>query len=595
MTRIARHGVTPLLAVVLLLALAAGAGAAAPAGNRGRGPASAATTATATGTVNPGGVATTWYVEYGTSTSYGSKTASAGAGSGTANSAVSVALTGLAQGTTYHYRVVATSASGTSRGSDGLFKTLAAPGAVTGSASSISVSAATLNGTVDPNASETKWWFEYGTSTAYGSKTAVKSAGSGTGPTNVSAGISGLQKGRTYHYRLVATSDGGTTNGADASFLTSSAPSVVTGQASSIAPTTARLNGAVSPNGLATTWHFDYGTSTSYGSKTSSHSAGSGTSAQNESIGISGLKVSTTYHFRLVASNFAGTTIGSDRTFSTSLAPGTVTGAALNVSASSATIAGTVDPRGRTTTWWFQYGTTASYGGQTATKNAGSKAGAQNVSAGLTGLKNGTTYHYRLVAKSDAGTTYGSDLTFATRGVTIAVGGREVVYGGRVTLSGQVPTSAAGDQVTVFAQAYGHGSPASIATVLTGPGGVWSYIARPRIGTAYQAGWQGGTSTPVSVGVHPAISLTRTRSGKLATHVSAATSFRGRVVQLQRRTSAGKWMTIRRGRLLRTSSVAFKLSVLPRGRSVVRVVMSVNQAGAGYLGGKSHQLAVTRR
>jgi hypothetical protein len=41
--------------------------------------------------------------------------------------------------------------------------------------------------------------------------------------------------------------------------------------------------------------------------------------------------------------------------------------------------------------------------------------------------------------------------------------------------------------------------------------------------------------------------------------------------------------------------VAFKLSVLPRGRSVVRVVMSVNQAGAGYLGGKSRQLTVTRR
>ncbi len=182
MARLTRHGVTLLLAVVALLAAAAGASAAAPTAITGPVTAVGATTATATGTVNPGGVATTWYVEYGTSTSYGSKTASASAGSGTANSAVSVALTGLAAGTTYHYRVVATSSSGTSRGSDGLFKTLAAPGAVTGSASSISVSGATLNGTVDPNASETTWWFEYGTSTSYGSKTAVKSAGSGTGP-----------------------------------------------------------------------------------------------------------------------------------------------------------------------------------------------------------------------------------------------------------------------------------------------------------------------------------------------------------------------------------------------------------------------------
>ena len=48
-------------------------------------------------------------------------------------------------------------------------------------------------------------------------------------------------------------------------------------------------------------------------------------------------------------------------------------------------------------------------------------------------------YHYRLVAKSDAGTTHGADLTFSTCGVTIAAAAREVIFGGRVTLSGVVP------------------------------------------------------------------------------------------------------------------------------------------------------------
>ena len=203
-TRRTRHGVTLLLTVVALLAAAAGASAAAPTAITGPVTAVGATTATATGTVNPGGVATTWYVEYGTSTSYGSQTASASAGSGTANSAVSVvARRASRQGTTYHYRVVATSTPGTSRGSDGLFTTLAAPGAVTGSASSIAVSSATLNGTVDPNASATTWWFEYGTSTSYGSKTTVKSAGSGNGPDErLEPRSRGLQKGRTYHFRL---------------------------------------------------------------------------------------------------------------------------------------------------------------------------------------------------------------------------------------------------------------------------------------------------------------------------------------------------------------------------------------------------------
>ena len=152
-----RHGVSLLLAAVVFLATGVGARAAAPTAITGPVTAVGATTATVTGTVNPGGVATTWYVEYGTSTSYGSKTASSSAGSGTANVAVSAPLAGLTEGATYHYRVVATSTAGTSHGSDGLFTTLAAPGAVTGSASGISVSSATLNGSVDPNASATTW------------------------------------------------------------------------------------------------------------------------------------------------------------------------------------------------------------------------------------------------------------------------------------------------------------------------------------------------------------------------------------------------------------------------------------------------------
>ena len=117
MARRTRRGGSLLLTVVVaLLATAAGASAAAPTAITGPVTAVGAATATVTGTVNPGGVSTTWYVEYGTTTSYGSKTTSASAGSGTANAAVSAPLAGLAQGTTYHYRVVATSTAGTSRG-----------------------------------------------------------------------------------------------------------------------------------------------------------------------------------------------------------------------------------------------------------------------------------------------------------------------------------------------------------------------------------------------------------------------------------------------------------------------------------------------
>lgn len=577
-----------------MTAVAAGAATeAAPTAITGPVTAIGPTTATVAGTVNPGGVATTWYVEYGTSTSYGSRSTSESAGSGTSDKTVSGSLTGLNPGTTYHYRVVATSTAGTGRGADGIFTTPAPPGVVTGTATGVTPSAATLHGSVDPNGRATSYYFEYGTSTGYGSRTSTQKAGSGSNSVAVSASVSGLQSGRTYHFRLVANSDGGTTNGGDAAFTTTGAPTASTSAASSITPTSAKLNGTVSANGLATTWWFEYGTTTAYGSKTPSRSAGSGTSAQKEAGTITRLKAATVYHFRIVASNSGGTTRGADRTFSTSLPPGVQTGAAQSVGPSSATLTGSVDPRGRSTTWWFQYGTSTSYGKQTPTQSAGSKAGARGVSAALQGLVASTVYHFRLVAKSDAGTAVGPDATFQTAGVTLAVRARSLVFGRTILLSGAVPTREANAPVTIYALPYGQSSAHSIAVVLTRADGTWSYLAKPTIGTAYQAGWGGGTTAPLGIGVHPSVKLARTPRGAFLTHITAAHGFARRVVQLQRRTAAGRWITIKRVRLGVRSRAEFK-AVLPRGRSVVRVAISVNQAGAGYLGGASRAIVVRR-
>jgi hypothetical protein len=568
-----------------------GAAAAAPSVTTGPTTTVGATTATVTGTVNPGGKTTTWWVEYGTSTAYGSKTSSTGAGSGTASAGVSGNLSGLKAGTTYHYRFVASNADGTSQGSDAVFTTLTPPDAVTGAASGVTASSATLNGTVDPNGRATTFYFEYGSTTGYGTKTAVKSAGSTTNAQPVSAGISGLQAGHTYHFRLVATSDAGTSTGKDASFTTSAAPVVATGDASSITPTTAALNGTVTPNGLSTTWWFEYGTTTRYGSKTSSQSAGSGASARSVGATARSLRAATTYHYRLVAQNSSGRTAGEDRTFATVGPPSAQTGAPQAVAADSATLTGSVDTHGRSTTWWFDYGTTTSYGKSTASRSAGSKAGVQTVSAPLTGLVAATTYHYRLVARSDAGTTRGADTTFTTSGVTLTTLARDVVYGGRVRLTGVVPTRRGNEQVVVFVQAYGEGSFHSAATVLTAADGTWSYLVQPQVVTAYQASWRGGTSAPVTIAVHPRITLTRTRSGHFLTKVVARRSFANRVVQLQRRKN-DRWVTIKRVRLGARSQVEFR-AILPTGRSTLRIAFSVNQAGAGYLGGASRALTVT--
>jgi hypothetical protein len=422
----------------------------------------------------------------------------------------------------------------------------------------------------------------------------VKDAGSGGSSVVVSAALTNLARGRAYHYRLVASSDAGTSRGADQTFSTFGAPGVTTDAATSVTPTSARLNGTITPNGQSTSWYFDYGTSTGYGTRTPVKGAGSGTGATRVNASITRLRTGVTYHYRLVATNASGTTIGRDRTFGTNLQPVVRTDVARSVTATTATLTGSVDPRTRSTSWWFEYGTTTGYGSQTAAKGAGSGATARAVSAGLSGLRPGTIYHYRVVARNDAGTTRGADLTFATAGVTLSAPALYVVYGRGILLSGLVPTRRAGESVTIFAQPLDGGSPRSVATVLTAVDGTWRWLAKPRIRTSYAAQWAGALSPASIVGVRPAVSLRRTATGRFATRVVAARSFAGRGVQLQRRSSTGRWITIKRARLNGRSSASIK-ATLPRGRSVLRIAMSVNQAGAGYLAGFSRTIVVRRR
>jgi hypothetical protein len=98
-----------------------------------------------------------------------------------------------------------------------------APGATTGAATEVNNGAATLNGVVNPNKEDTTWYFEYGTTTAYGAKTADQVA-SGNAGKDVTAAISGLLANTTYHFRLVATNPSGTDQGADATFTTGASP-----------------------------------------------------------------------------------------------------------------------------------------------------------------------------------------------------------------------------------------------------------------------------------------------------------------------------------------------------------------------------------
>lgn len=225
MRRFAAIGVTilTLLALVAGSALAAGA----PTATTGGSSAVADTAATVAGTVNPQGQLTSYAFQYGTTTAYGQQTALTSAGSGTADAAVRADLAGLTPGTTYHYRVIATNADGTTVGADQTFRTTGtapppppAPSATTGGAA-VSGASATLGGSVNPNGLLTAYYFEFGTTTAYGQQTPPQSAGSGTAAVSVAASLSGLAADATYHYRLVAVGpNGGISIGADRTFAT---------------------------------------------------------------------------------------------------------------------------------------------------------------------------------------------------------------------------------------------------------------------------------------------------------------------------------------------------------------------------------------
>ncbi len=78
-------------------------------------------------TVNPSGQETTCYFQYGTTTAYGAQTPTAAVGSGTVGATVSQPIAGLQPGTTYHYRIVATNATGTAAGQDHIFTTKRIP------------------------------------------------------------------------------------------------------------------------------------------------------------------------------------------------------------------------------------------------------------------------------------------------------------------------------------------------------------------------------------------------------------------------------------------------------------------------------------
>jgi hypothetical protein len=121
-------------------------------------------------------------------------------------------------------------------------------------------------------------------------------------------------------------------------------------------------------------------------------------------------------------------------------APAATTGGASNISSGGARLAASVDPNGRATTIYFEYGKNRTYGSRTADVSAGSGDKARTIRVDVGGLAPNTTYHYRVVASNADGVVSGGDKSFKTKaqplGLQITANPNPVVFGSPVTVAG---------------------------------------------------------------------------------------------------------------------------------------------------------------
>jgi phosphodiesterase/alkaline phosphatase D-like protein len=387
------------------------------------------TSVTLNGSVAPVGIdASGFQVEYGLTSGYGASVALSPSSCSALETEcpVTVVLTGLKLDTTYHYRLDASNVNGTNNGQDVTFRTASAvTGVSSGSPSSLTATSATITGSLEPEGIETHYYCQYGLSASYGLVSPAlpgveTSAPNGSVP--ATCALSGLQPHKTYHYRLVATNSYGTTLGEDVAFVTPSAPPSVDRQlATVVTQTRAAMTALINANNEDTTYHFEYGLTTEYGTTLASVDIGSGYGDLNVGSSATGLLPGHTYHFRLVASNATGTTYGADQTFVTPPAALPLVGVLpASVSPNGVSLSGTVDAQGVQSFYEFDLGPDTGYGTRVF-GNAGFGSGPVNVTVSLQNLAAGTTYHYRLVASNVYGATYGPDETFMTPAYPTAV------------------------------------------------------------------------------------------------------------------------------------------------------------------------------
>lgn len=204
------------------------------------------------------------------------------------------------------------------------------PTVTTEPATEIANGCARLNGRVHPFGFNTIAWFDWGTDPTLSSNTlASRKELSGNAEVPIDQVLCGLSSNTVYHFRTTASNGGNLVFGEILTFsLTGQTPveteiifgdnlppAVVTNAATDINATSAIVHGTVDPEGSATQGYIEWGTTTQYGNTTPLRSIGNGFEPVAISANLTGLTAGTVYHFRVVAFNPFGLTVGADQTF----------------------------------------------------------------------------------------------------------------------------------------------------------------------------------------------------------------------------------------------------------------------------------------
>jgi len=178
---------------------------------------------------------------------------------------------------------------------------------------------------------------------------------------------------------------------------------------------------------------------------------------------------------------------------------------------------------------------------------------------------------------------FSTPMVIRSRWVSLTLSTPELRYGDSVTLTGRVSTRQAGMALTILARPAAKPEFQPLTNLTTRSGGKWTLTTTPKLGTVYQAQFNGATSRILGVGVHPDLTSSLLSRARVMAHVGAGRSLAGRHVQVQQLVE-GQWQTVAKLPLNRANEAVFTAAMLPGGASTLRLAMSVNQAGSGYMG-----------